>query len=129
MGMHQWIENYAPLFGRILIGGFFVWNGVQGILHLPSTVDVFVLLGPTASLWLGILAAAVQVLGGIGLVVGFRPRLCAAILAVYVILVAAFLFDTNSAAGTHLFLQRMAIVGGLFYIVAHGSGKWSTDQK
>lgn len=127
--MNHWITNYTSLFGRILIGGFFVWNGVQSILHLSSTIEIFVLGGVPGAVWFAVLAASIQVLGGIGVVVGFRPRLCAALLAVYVMLASVFFFDANTASGTHLFLQRMAIVGGLLYIVAHGSGKWSTDQK
>lgn len=127
--MHPWVKNYTPLFGRILIGGFFVWNGVQNTLHLSSTIEIFALNGAPGAVWFAVLAASIQVLGGIGVVVGFRPRLCAALLAVYVMLVSIFFFDANTAAGTHLFLQRMAIVGGLLYVVAYGSGKWSTDRK
>jgi len=126
--MPHWIQNYTPLFGRILIGGFFIWNGVQSILHLPSTIEIFSSAGTTYGVWLAIVAAFVQVVCGIGLVAGFRTRLSAAALAVYVICASVFLFDTNATAGIHLFLQRMAIVGGLLYIVAYGSGKWSTDQ-
>ncbi len=126
--MNRLIKNYAPLFGRILLGGFFLWNGVQTLLHLPATAEMLTTAGLPSSVFLATLVGAIEVLGGIGLVVGFHTRLCAAVLAFYIALVAGFLFNANDAAGTHLFLQRMAIVGGLLYVVAYGSGRWSTDH-
>lgn len=127
--MDRWVKSYAPLFGRILVGGFFLWNGIQQALNLPAATEIFIALGLPNPVLFATLATAVEVGGGIGLILGFRTRMCAALLAFYVMLASGSFFNTNTAAGMQLFLQNMAILGGLLYITAYGSGKWSTDRR
>jgi len=65
---------------------------------------------------------------GIALIVGVWSRPAALVLVVFVV-GTAFLQtgSAQSALAQALFLQDMAIVGGLLYVSAYGAGAWSTS--
>lgn len=127
--VNRTVELYAPLFGRILLGGFFLWNGIQEILSFPTTVEIFSRGGfmyPTA---LATIAAAVEVFGGIAVVTGVRIRLAATVLALYLLSTSIIFVTAQSQAHTQLLLENFAVIGGLLYVITYGSGRWSSDWK
>jgi len=117
------------LVGRILMGGFFLWNGIEATLNFPNTVVTFSTLSLPSPLWFAVFAIAIEVLCGVGLIVGFWSRVAALVLVVFVI--AAALVQTGLSTGVTetLFLQDMAIIGGLLYISAYGAGAWSPQWR
>jgi putative oxidoreductase len=124
--MNPFTDIYAPLLGRILVGGFFLWEGIEKAINFPSTVA---LLGGRLPhpIEIAAVAIAVEVIGGLALIVGLRTKLTALVLAVFMILSAFLYLDFSSETQVTLFLQSMAIVGGLLYISAFGSGSWAPD--
>ncbi len=126
--MQDWTLAYAPLFGRILVGGFFLWNGIQAVLNLDATVGLFIQSGLPQPAGLAVLAAALEVVGGIALVVGFKTRLSAILLAIYLVLISTLLIKTLDSVQTQTLLEHMAIIGGLLYICAYGSGRYSGER-
>jgi putative oxidoreductase len=118
--MHNYGDIFAPLIGRILMGGFFVWSGVEATLNFPTTIA-------SMATAVAIVAILIEVLCGIAIVVGFKTSQAALVLALYVIAVAFFYTGLGSSSAQALFLQDMAIVGGLLYISAYGAGSWATD--
>jgi putative oxidoreductase len=120
IGMHRWIDCYAAIFGRILVGGFFLWNGIQAAFNFASTIQTFehlhmLYVQPEA---FAVAAIIIEVVGGIFLVVGYRMRLVALLLALYVMLSSVFLLDFTTGTALALFMQNMAIAGGLFCIAS-----------
>lgn len=126
--MNRTLRYYAPLVGRIFMGGFFLWNGIQGVLNFLATTDIFIKLGFPQPVVFAAIACTIEVLGGIALVVGYKTRLAAGLLIIYSSLVSAITFDISSAIQTQLFLANTAIVGGLLYICAYGAGRFSQDR-
>ena len=120
--MNRWEESYAPLFGRILLGGFFVWDGVRALLHLPSLLDIFSDAATSEVFGMALFAATLSLLGGILLVIDFKPRIMAGLLALYLLTSSVLVFMSPSPIGAQLFLEHMAVVGGLLYVMAFGSG-------
>lgn len=127
--MNRTVELYAPLFGRILLGGFFLWNGVQEVLNFPTTIEIFTHGGFPYPTYFALAASFIEVLGGMAVVTGVRIRLAASVLAVYVLLTSILLTTDQSQIHTQLFLENFAVIGGLLYVVAYGSGRWSPDWK
>ncbi|HEY5383251.1 MAG TPA: DoxX family protein [Candidatus Paceibacterota bacterium] len=125
--MRNYGDIFAPLIGRILVGGFFIWNGIEATLNFAGTAETITNLGAPIPLTLAIIAIAIEVLGGMALVVGFKASPVALVLALYVIVVAFFYTGFGTSSAQALFLQDMAIVGGLLYISAYGAGSWATD--
>lgn len=127
--MHRWTELYAPLIGRIFMGGYFLWSGIQEGLNFPSTVATLAQAGMPNPEWIGALGILLEVLCGIALIVGSKTRMAALVLAIYM-MASAFLYNgLGSDTTLNLFLQNLAIVGGLLYMSAYGSKGWNTDWR
>lgn len=124
--MDNWSDIFAPLIGRILMGGFFLWNGIEATLNFANTSATLAGIGSPSPVALALLVIAVEVGCGVLLVVGLWSRVAALILVVFVIGTAFLQAGTQDALERALFLQDMAIVGGLLYVSAYGSGVWST---
>ena len=118
----QLLETLAPLFGRICIGGYFVWRGINEILNLSTTTVFFVRLGVPQPPVCAAVVASVELLAGLALVVGWQARAAAAFLVVYTSLISAIFFDGSFPA---IFVANVAIIGGLLYVATYGSGRSS----
>jgi len=129
------VEKFGPLLGRILIALLFIPAGVSKIGGFAGTVGYIASKG----LPLPQVAAAgtivVEVLVGLALLIGFKARWAALILALFT-LVAAFLFHNFWAVPADQqmmqsinFFKNLAIVGGLLFVAANGAGPLSLDDK
>ncbi len=127
--MDNWSDIFAPLIGRILMGGFFLWNGIEATLNFDGTVVAFTNLGSPNALALALVTIAIEVACGILLVVGLWSRIAALALVVFVIGTAFLQIGSQTPLAQALYLQDVAIVGGLLYISAYGAGAWSTGWR
>jgi putative oxidoreductase len=116
--------------GRILIAIIFLISGFGKVGAPEATQSYIASAGMPAPLLAYLGAVVVELGGGILLVVGYRTRLVAAIIAVYT-LVAALYFhhafgDQNQMVN---FLKNLAMAGGLLQVVAFGAGAFSLDGR
>ncbi|EHP38514.1 DoxX family protein [Cupriavidus basilensis OR16] len=76
------------------------------------------------------IAIAVELVGGIALVLGYRTRVVAAILAVFSV-ATALAFHANLADQNQFihFFKNIAMAGGLLQIVVYGAGRFSLDAR
>jgi putative oxidoreductase len=129
------VEKFGPLLGRILLALLFIPAGVSKIGGFSGTVGYIASKG----LPLPQVAAAgtivVEVLVGLALLIGFKARWAALILALFT-LVAAFLFHNFWAVPADQqmmqsinFFKNLAVVGGLLFVAANGAGPLSLDNK
>ena len=126
--------QYLPLAGRILLGLIFVMAGFGKLANPAGTVGYMAAYGmpyadmlvwPTGLLELG---------GGILLMIGWHARWAATALILFTI-AATFIFHAfwNVDAAQMqmqqiMFLKNLAIIGGLLYVVAYGSGPCSLTK-
>jgi putative oxidoreductase len=75
-------------------------------------------------------AVAVEVVGGILLVLGYQTRVVALVVAAYSV-AAAVGFHTDFADQNQMihFLKNLAVAGGLLQIVSFGAGAFSLDAR
>jgi len=119
-----------PPLGRLLMSSLFIWDGI-GQLRSPSlTAQYFASVHvplPSVAIWISII---IHLVGGIGLLVGFKTRWAAALLA---------LVSVGTAFGVHLqigdqdniihFYKNLALTGGFLYVMAFGAGAFSIDGR
>jgi putative oxidoreductase len=74
------------------------------------------------------IAIAVEIVGGLALILGYRTRIVAAILAVFSLATAVF-FHAQFGDQNQLihFLKNVTLAGGFLQIVAFGGGRFSLD--
>ncbi|WP_322998913.1 DoxX family protein [Castellaniella sp.] len=123
------IDTFS-LIGRILIAILF-WVGVSGKIAQPAGTIGYI---GSAGIPLPTLAYAatvfVELVLPILLVLGYRTRLSALILAIFSVVAALFFHaqfgDMNQS--THFF-KNLAIAGGLLQLTAFGAGALSLDAR
>lgn len=122
--------NTVAAIGRILIAVIFILSGV-GKLGAPAATQGYIAsVGlPLPLLGYG-LAVLVELGGGLLLLVGFRTRAVAAVLALFT-LAAALFFHSHLADQNQFihFVKNLMIVGGLLQLVAFGATALSLDAR
>ena len=129
------LNRYGSLTGRILIALIFILSGFSKIAGFDGTVGYIASQGlPTPQL-LAIVAIIVEIGGGLMLVLGWRARWGAVALLVFTAL-AALLFHNFWAVPADqaqiqmiMFMKNISIMGGLLFVVVHGSGQLSLEKK
>jgi len=122
------MNSFIHLAGRILLAIIFILAGIGKIKDPAGTIGYMQSVGlPGILLWPTI---ALEVLGGLAIVVGFQTRLVAFLLAGFTV-VAAVMFHNNFGDQMQMimFLKDISIAGGLLLLVASGSTALSVDTK
>ena len=122
-------NRYLPLLGRVLIGAPFMMSGLGKLTAHAATVGYISSVGlPLPELgW--VIAIAVELIGGVLLICGFRARTVALILVLFA-LATAICFHRNFADQNQMihFLKNVMLAGGLLQIVYFGAGPMSIDS-
>jgi putative oxidoreductase len=122
-----------PAIGRILLSLIFVLAGISQFGAIAATSAHMAQHGIPYANDLVWGAAALDLGGGILLIVGFLTRLVAAALFFYVLTLALIFhaYWTMTGAEAHAqhadFFQHLAIMGGMLFVVAFGAGPYSID--
>lgn len=123
------MNNTAILLARILLAQIFLISGVGKLgAGYAATQGYMAAMGvPGVMLPLVI---ALELGGGLALVLGLLTRWAALGLAVFCV-VAALLFHLNFADKMQMimFMKNLAIAGGLLMLYVHGAGAYSIDAK
>jgi putative oxidoreductase len=122
--------DHAALIGRLFYSSLFILYGYFKLTGLAGTTAYMTKQGLPAPAVSAILAAVIELGGGLLMLIGYQTRLVALGLGVYV-LIAALIAHTNFADGNQMshFMKNMAIVGGSLAFVAFGAGAYSLDGR
>ena len=114
---------------RLLMSSLFIWDGVFELRNPGATIGYLTSLHVPArnlAIWVSLL---IHLGGGGAILVGFKTRWAAALLA---------LFCLGTAFGVHLpagdldnmvhFYKNLVMTGGFLYVVAFGAGGLSFDR-
>jgi len=121
-------NRYLPLLGRVLIGAPFILSGLGKLAAHDATVGNISSVGLAFPQLAWLIAMTVEMGGGALLLVGYRARLVALVVALFTLATAIF-FHRNFADQNQMihFLKNIMITGGLLQIVYFGAGPMSID--
>ncbi|MGB5184015.1 MAG: DoxX family protein [Xanthobacteraceae bacterium] len=121
--------RYLPFIGRVLIGLPFAMSGLSKLAAYSKTTAMIAAAGlPFPPLAFAV-AVAIELGGGLLLVLGYHVRPIALALAIFSV-AAAVSFHSNFADQNQMihFLKNVMMAGGLLQIVAFGAGAISIEQ-
>ena len=121
-------NNVADLLGRILISAIFLQAGLGKIAGYSGTQGYMEAMGVPGALLP--LVIALEILAPLAIIVGWRVRVAAVLLAGFSVL-SALLFHRPAGDPTQaiLFMKNLAMAGGFLFLLARGAGKWSLDAR
>jgi putative oxidoreductase len=123
------INAYLPVLARLLMCSLFIWDGVVQLRNPAATAAYIASLNipmPNVAVWVSI---AIHLLGGLGILIGFKTRWAAAVLALLCLCTA---FGIHLPAGDVEnminFYKNLVMAGGFLYVIAFGAGAVSADE-
>ena len=121
-------QDLAAPIGRILLALMFVLAGLNKISGYSGMQGYMDSMGVPGALLP--LVIALEVVGGLVLMLGWHTRLAAFLLAGFTVL-ATLIFHSNLGDQTQMlfFMKNLSIAGGLLLVVAHGAGPYSIDNR
>jgi putative oxidoreductase len=127
MKMNQ-LQIYAAPVGRLFLAFMFIMSGLNKIGGYAGTQGWMDSMGVPGALLP--LVIALEVLGGLAILVGYRARLVALAMAGFCVL-SAILFHANFADQMQMtsFMKNITIAGGFLMIVVNGAGAYALDNR
>lgn len=126
------MNNYLSLLARIFLSAIFLWSGINKIINPLAVRENMSAHGmPLTSVFL-VAAIALEILGGLSVLLGIKPRWGAVMLIIFLI-PATLIFHTDFSTEIEqaMFLKNLAMLGGLLMLVQHGGGNlvlWGADR-
>ena len=122
------MANIFDLIGRILISSLFLISAYNKVLSLDGTMGWMEGYGVPGFLLYP--AIALEIILPLFIILGYRARVSAGLLAIFCLITAfIFHFDFSDQIQKILFLKNIGLAGGFLFIVANGTKDWSVDKK
>jgi putative oxidoreductase len=122
------LERFSGVAGRVLLAVLFLLSGLGKLGAYSATVAYMASAGVPGALLP--LVIATEIAGALAIIVGWKTRTVAFLLAGFSLL-TALTFHRNFADQQQLinFLKNVSIAGGFLLLLANGPGPLSIDQR
>lgn len=122
------MNQYSHLIGRIFLAAIFVLSGAGKVSDPAGTMGYMQAMGVPALLFWP--TVAVELLGGLAVVVGFQTKLVSYLLAGFC-LITALLFHRHFADQMQMimFLKNVSMAGGFLLLASSGATALSIDSR
>ena len=117
----------VEFFGRILLSTLFLFEGLGKISMQDDVIMYMEEYGVPGILFMP--ATILEILFPLFLIIGYKTKWAAAVMALFTFTVA-IIFHSDFSEGMQMifFLKDIAIAGGFMIIIAYGPGKISLDH-
>lgn len=118
------------LAGRVLLSILFIVAGFSKLTSIAGTAAFFGNIGLPMPTVTAIIVGLVEFLGGLAILVGFKTRIAAIVLALFVLGATVVAHLDFSQPGNALMLQKnLGLVGGFLFLAVLGAGRFSIDAR
>ena len=122
------MTNLIDLIGRIFISALFLISAFNKIFNLNDSMSWMEGFGVSGFLIFP--AIAIEIILPILVIVGFKARIAAGVLATFCLMTAfLFHFDFSNQSQLVSFLKNLGLAGGFLFIVANGTKDWAVDRE
>jgi len=121
------INNVSTLVGRALIAFMFIMAGYSKIGGYEGTAGYMEAMGVPGMLLPVVIA--LELLGGMAVLVGYQTKIAAFLLGGFTFL-TAIIFHSNFGDQMQmiLFMKNLAISGAFLLLFVHGPGQWALNS-
>jgi len=135
--MFRFIDSVAArgealwlLLGRIFLGVLFAPSGYGKLTSPAGMTAMLTAKGAPAPELLAYAAGAVEMLGGLAIIVGFKTRLAALIMIGFTIVATLLAHPSWIDPSQRIqFYKNLAIMGGFLFVFVRGAGPISLDRR
>jgi putative oxidoreductase len=122
------ISTFAAPTGRLFLAMMFLMAGLSKIGNYAGTQGYMEAMGVPGALLP--LVIALEVLGGLAIILGWQTKIASLALAGFCV-VSAVMFhnDFSNQAEMSSFMKNFTIAGGFLLLVAHGPGAYALDNR
>ena len=133
--MNDSYKTYVSVVGRLLLALMFILSGFGKLGNIPGTAAFIASGGLPAPTVLAVAVGALELFGGLALVVGYQVRLAGLALALFTVAASMVFHAWWSAPAAQqyvtqlLFMKNISVAGGMLLISALGAGPLSIDAR
>jgi putative oxidoreductase len=120
--------------GRVVLALIFILSGIEKFMGLDETAVEITSKNLPAPAVLAIVSAAVELGGGLLVIIGWQTRLAAPALAVFTAVAAYFFHDfwhyppgAEHTDNMIHFMKNVSMIGGFLILTGVGAGRYSLD--
>jgi putative oxidoreductase len=131
----EMVKTYGPLGGRILLAVLFLMSGFGKVTGFEGTVGYIASKGLPLPQVVAAIAAVVELVAGLLLVLGWQARFAATALLLFTIPATLIFHNFWGADAAQVqnqtihFMKNLCIMGGMLYVMAFGAGPLSVDNR
>ena len=129
------VEKFGPVLGRVLMALLFVPAGISKLTGFAGTVGYIKSVGLPLPEVGAAIAVIVELGVGLALLVGYKARYAALVLALFTVAAAIgfhnfwAMEEAKVMINRIQFFKNLSIAGGLLFIAAYGAGPFALDNK
>jgi len=129
--MNKIVAQFGPVVGRCLVALIFLLSGLGKIFNFSGTAGYMAAKGIPLTEIVLVVTILIEVGGSAMLILGWKARLAAVALFLWMIPVTLTFHNFWAMAGQEqminqiMFLKNLSIMGAMLYIMAFGSGRYS----
>jgi putative oxidoreductase len=128
-------KSFFVLSGRILLSLIFVMSGFSKISGWENTLGYMASKGMPMTQFFLFMAIVIEIAGGLSLLMGYKTRVGASLLIVFLIPATLIFHNFWTLTGMEqqmqmiMFMKNLAIIGGLLVVAGFGPGQISLDAR
>lgn len=135
------MPDHVQATGRVLISlvfivfGYLQFTNIDNYVANPTVIKVAAMSGILSPAVIAYLVAAIDLFGGVLILVGYQTRWAAIVLVVFIVLTLIFAHNfwtmegPARAANQAHFYKNLGLIGGLLFLIALGPGRCSLDHR
>ena len=129
------LSNPLTLVGRLLLSVLFLPAGIGKLTGFAGTVGYIASKGLPMPELGAVIAIVVELGGSAALILGFKTRWAAVVLALFTLAASIFFHNfwalpaDQAYVNQLMFYKNIAVIGGLLVLAANGAGAFSVDAK
>ena len=122
------LSTFSAPIGRFLLAMMFLMSGLSKIGNFAGTQGYMEAMGVPGALLPVVIA--LEVLGGLAIIIGWQTKITSFALAGFCVVSAAlFHNDFSNQSEMIMFMKNVTISGGFLLLIAHGPGAYALDNR